>query len=314
MLYDDVLTGFEIMSKESNILKEILSRKDGAEELLNAYCTLEISKESALPDDVLEYECTNEDYIRELVKDDEYSAMIEEDYNNVIQDVLLETALAQDEIIDELSEKEISILNEEVADKVECKLDSELYSAYTFTFYEVADEEGTIEQFEDIEIVSDDSASTTVKGNDTYAYVRTPRGSKVEVVKRTFNAAETKAAYNYTVNRYPKAIICADATTNYNCHSYAWYNQATTNKYWMNIPGKYMTDGSYKKVGAKPTATNQKVCYIQYQFDNPYIHSGIVKKISGNIITIHSKWGAGPLVRHPVGYSPYGGTPTYYKR
>lgn len=75
-----------------------------------------------------------------------------------------------------------------------------------------------------------------------------------------------------------------------------------------------MSDGSYKKVGTKPTATGQKVCYTQYPLNNPFIHSGVVYSISGNTIKLTSKWGAGPLVRHNVSYSPYGGTPIYYKR
>ena len=34
-------------------------------------------------------------------------------------------------------------------------------------------------------------------------------------------------------------------TYKYNCHSYAWYSQGTSNSYWMENPYAYMTDGSY---------------------------------------------------------------------
>ncbi|WP_442256788.1 hypothetical protein [Vagococcus salmoninarum] len=47
---------------------------------------------------------------------------------------------------------------------------------------------------------------------------------------------------------YPKTSRLTSATKLFNCHSYAWYSSNTsTNKYWLNAPTKYISDGSYKK-------------------------------------------------------------------
>lgn len=272
-LYDDVGTGIDVMVSESNILSEIMSRDDGAEQLLAAFENLQL------------YD--NED-LKSTSKD-----------NSMIQDIFLEGVLSREDVLEQLTSEERETLNIKVSKNIEIKEKSDDYEAYRYVFLE--------------QCGKNDIESYAI-ARDTSATVKTPNGTSVAVTKRTYSEKEASEAYNYTVKNYPNATIISGATTNYNCHSYAWYSQSTSNKYWMNNPGAYMSDGSYKKVGTKPTATGQKVCYTQYPLNNPFIHSGVVYSISGNTIKLTSKWGAGPLVRHNVSYSPYGGTPIYYKR
>lgn len=313
LLYDDISAGFYTLAQNSNILRELLKREDGARSLLEAYCEFKIIEDTELPEEVVSDAEPDSDIIIDIVSDTRYDDIIEKESENIVQDIFLESALVQEQVIGNLDEEEVEILAEEAAKKVEAKENSDVYSAYEYTIYDVAEGTATIEMLGEYEIASK-CETDSVYGNDTYTTVKTPKGSKVSVIKRTFNATEAASAYNYTVQYYPKAKIVAGATTGYNCHSYAWYKQSTSNPYWMNNPGKYMTDGSYKKVGTKPTAKKQKVCYIQYPLTTPYVHSGIVYSISGSTIKIKSKWGAGPLVIHNVNYSPYSGTPTYYKK
>ena len=79
----------------------------------------------------------------------------------------------------------------------------------------------------------------------------TPRGSYVVVI--TISDAEFTAQQKEQISatyrkEYPQATIVASASKKYNCHSYAWYLSSTNNKYWMNDPSKYMSDGSYLKL------------------------------------------------------------------
>lgn len=53
--------------------------------------------------------------------------------------------------------------------------------------------------------------------------------------------------------------------------------------------------------------------YVQYTPVLVYVHSAIVYSISNGVTTLYSKWGAGPLVKHTSGYSPYVGKILYYK-
>lgn len=309
MLYDNSGVGLEIMLQENNILAELLRRDDSAAKLLTAYNDFEI-KNTSLSEEVSLEIISNPDMLESYADDDFVRNCIAQDEENLVQNIFLETVLAREDVVSKLTDKEISLLANEVEEKVAEKDLSEIYSAYTYLFYEMAEEANTINIFGSPSVIY----NATMTARDTLETVKTPNGSSVTVIRRTYSASESASAYNYTITRYPNATVVSGATTNYNCHSYAWYSQSTSNPYWMNDPGKYMSDGSYTKIGASPTAKNQKVCYIQYPLVNPCIHSGIVYSISGSTVKLTSKWGAGPLVRHDVSYSPYGGTPTYYKR
>lgn len=52
-------------------------------------------------------------------------------------------------------------------------------------------------------------------------------------------------------NLFPNAVYISEATSSYNCHSYAWYSQDTeTNDVWMSYPNIYYSsyDMSYVEV------------------------------------------------------------------
>lgn len=134
--------------------------------------------------------------------------------------------------------------------------------------------------------------------------VYTPKGSYVEVIMRGEELSNTEKDQinSYFDNTYSKATRLRGATTNYNCHSYAWYSTSSNNKYWMNDPSPYKTDGSYKNVGFLPTSSGQKFYY-------PVLggHTAIVNKTASSIwgVNLTSKWGQGGLYRHSYGNDPY---------
>lgn len=81
---------------------------------------------------------------------------------------------------------------------------------------------------------------TTLVENDVAAYYTEETDSKF-------------AAYNNKLNNmfdagYPYATRLYSATPVYNCHSYAWHSQKTSeNKYWINNPANYYVNGSYSE-------------------------------------------------------------------
>ncbi|HEY3373722.1 MAG TPA: hypothetical protein VGK02_01485 [Candidatus Aquicultor sp.] len=149
------------------------------------------------------------------------------------------------------------------------------------------------------------SVAAAVTASYLYYTVYTPKGSAVSVFARgeELTPAQKSAMDSEMASRYPGATRLQSATTNYNCHSYAWYWQSTSNAYWMNDPSKYMSDGSYIKVGFLPTAAGQKLYY-------PVTggHSAVVYSTASSIwnVVLTSKWGAYGLYRHKYGIDPYG--------
>lgn len=84
--------------------------------------------------------------------------------------------------------------------------------------------------------------SCSIEG--TYGIVYTPNNTAVDV----FNyydilellPGDKTYARNYAESVFPNLVFLAEATKNYNCHSYAWYSQSVnTNEYCMGNPSAY---------------------------------------------------------------------------
>lgn len=122
-----------------------------------------------------------------------------------------------------------------------------------------------------------------------------------------FSAAEINnitSSYEYY---YPMAEVIRPASNTYNCHSYAWYNQSTSNHYWLNsqtsggtlLLQRFWTDDYYYVT----TETNaEKVFYASGD------HSAVPLSTNSYI----SKWGSAPLMKHSPSYCPYISTNRHY--
>lgn len=189
----------------------------------------------------------------------------------------IEALLAQDFVIQNLASEGISRLSEIVADKCEQKLqNTDVYGTATSTFYTVLDK-----TCEDFSIKSQLCNNSTVGIQATSTYVYTPKGSKVTVLIRGEELTPAEIAENNAkvAQSYHDAIRLGSSTTNYNCHSYAWYKQSTSNKYWMNNPAAYYNDGSY--TNHTMSVVNDKMTWIT---SGSLTHSGVViSRLSGPV-------------------------------
>lgn len=106
-----------------------------------------------------------------------------------------------------------------------------------------------------------------------------------------------------TANSYGISKL-GNATSKYNCHSYAWYYTSTSNTYWISDVELYMYD-DHSTGSSNPSVGSIAVYYDIY--GNP-LHSAVVTAVNGTEITCKSKWGANGLFEHniarvPVSYS-----------
>lgn len=130
-------------------------------------------------------------------------------------------------------------------------------------------------------------------------YVYTPKGTKVSVTTTDEEwPSSVKALIASNIKKsYPNANLLSAASKKYNCHSYAWYSQSTSNKYWMNNPNAYMTDGSYRRTYT--VNTGNKLYYGSGD------HSAIVGSTSSQGMVVTSKWGSSGLYSHKYNDCPY---------
>ncbi|MCI8408652.1 MAG: hypothetical protein HFJ09_05195 [Lachnospiraceae bacterium] len=315
-LYDDLNSGFNIMAQNSNILKELLRREDGASKLLDAYCNHELMKETNKIDKILEISKESSTACIDIINNKKYNSVVDEMQDSITENVFLETALAQKTIIEDLDCQEEDELAEEAIKKMEDKANSEIYAEVATTIYDVAKENDCADKLGDV-VVETNQHEDNVKANSEYLTVKTPKGTRVIVYAYAYYGEANRIAdTNYVKKNYPNATIKGPATNQYNCHSYAWYKQSTANKYWMNNPWAYYHDGSYSFTGT--AKTGERIVYFDHSAAEKdvvpmAIHSGIIYSVSGNTVKVKSKWGCAPLVIHKKNYSPYGSICNYYK-
>ncbi|MBQ3552610.1 MAG: hypothetical protein IJA35_05630 [Clostridia bacterium] len=98
-------------------------------------------------------------------------------------------------------------------------------------------------------------------------------------------------------------VLLDDATTVYNCHSYAWYRYSTANPYWIMDISQFTLDSACTQISASSAQANDIIVYLNAA-GNP-VHSGVVYSVSSSgELTICSKWGQEGAYRHAVGRVP----------
>lgn len=139
------------------------------------------------------------------------------------------------------------------------------------------------------------------------ACLTTPRGSVFPAIfynAEPLSTAQIAATNQSARQMYPNAVLVANASGKYNCHSYAWYQQSSSaNNYWLNSPSDdaYWLDGSYTIVNTATSKTKWLATKWSYWVGD---HSATAYPL-GQSVTFRSKWGQWPLMDHNWNYSPY---------
>ncbi|CAM3920925.1 MULTISPECIES: hypothetical protein [Paenibacillus] len=142
-------------------------------------------------------------------------------------------------------------------------------------------------------------------------YVKTPNGTNVLVYQNPemLSSADKAQIAKDIALSYPNATKLRDATSVYNCHSYAWYSTSSTNPYWMDNPSAYWTDGSYK------SSSSGAAGYRIYYSTSGNEHTGIINSVLygppapgkgwSSLTDVTSKWGMAGLYKHRANDCPY---------
>lgn len=268
--FDDIQMGFDKMFDSFNGVRELAKRNDVASELLRMYSNEEV-----------------------LTKAD----------TDVFRLTNFEVLLSQSFVLSKLDENQKNQFETIVRTKYFQKSKSKIYGEYTrhilfSLIMQNSDDSNMTNRILSIQnIISD-------KGNrydPTCIY--TPNGT---LVYSTVNIDEPLSQQEINENNYhydtyyPYATRLRSSTGKYNCHSYAWYNQGTSNNRWISDPSAYWTDGSYTY--SSYPSMNYKAVYWAYGTAE---HSAIVYQFSGGYVIMKSKWGSAGLYLHREDDSPY---------
>ena len=266
--FDNVQDGFDIMYDSFNGVRELSMRNDAATVLLDKY--------------------SNEPVLTETTPD-----------SDVFRITDIEILISQDFITDKLSDTEKKQLINVASKKYMMEKESDVYGDYTTGIL--------------YDLVSSNCDDTEFRRQmQSYiSYVYTPNNTAVQVIVNTTEPLTADQINQYNSegdSTYPNAIRCGSSTGKYNCHSYAWYYQSTSNNCWMNDPSAYWEDYSYLSTN-NPQSGN-KMIYTYY--GNPEHSAVIDSRLSGpsqmyfmDLVYVFSKWGPNGLYYHRGNDCPY---------
>lgn len=319
LAFNNPQRGFDVVRSRFNGLDELFSRPEAGEFLVELYRGVDPSAIAPNLSLVKQgQQARKVFYIEMLLAQDEILAGMND---TVLSDLLFETMVKREQKIERfdvygvegleptawVAARTLKHTDHEFAKSTDKELMDFLAHG---DLYSIATLEKVFGRAE--ELLLDEATSPSVSWLDAIptkdypSTVTTPNGSSVPVIVMTWELSSSSiaAAHTWVATHYPLAVREANASRRYNCHSYAWYTQWTSNIRWMNTPGddKYWQDGSYILGSSTPGA---KVSYVNDD------HSAIV--VSAN--EFRSKWGQYPLMRHAPNYDPYNGsTLAYYVR
>ena len=152
--------------------------------------------------------------------------------------------------------------------------------------------------------------SETVKSKTIYT-PKENRPVKMSTSRYEWLASTVKQLDEDYIDDYPSAYDIGPSTMRYNCFSYAFYLQSTTNQYILSNPvSNFWEDGSYVQVFSPKTG--DIALYWDDDLD-AYQHAGIVTATKPEV-WVCSKWGNTPLMEHPVMECPYSYMTVHYYR
>ncbi len=140
-----------------------------------------------------------------------------------------------------------------------------------------------------------------------FSYIRssnnayTTSGTSVPLYSSTsdFSSEEQSSIAETTAVAYEISRI-ANATSKYNCHSYAWYQASASNVYWLADLAPYINDLHCINI-AEPCVG---AIAVYLDANNQPLHSAIVTSVDGDNIMCESKWGANGLFAHHIANVP----------
>lgn len=112
------------------------------------------------------------------------------------------------------------------------------------------------------------------------------------------NAADQEIAKDFLAALFPKAEVVCPATTEYNCHGFAF---APTHLAWYDFADLFIADD----YSGTPMDSPEPGDILIYSLEGVLAHSAVVIEVSGSkIVRLQSKWGGVAQVKHTPDHVP----------
>lgn len=274
IVFNTIEDACDVMSDDFNGFRELFSRNDVVPILLERYSTANVLSadelESSSPGDFFE-------------------------------PATLEYLIACNEIKNgSMAEDDLEYFYELLAEKSAERYDADIYSVHSEIYQNYAEVDALAR-------VKPGSVVTELKP------LLTPNDKlKVRAVRLSpdYTPEEKREITRKLELDFPNAEYISEPTFNYNCHSYAWYKQSTSNTVWIPDAELYTKDSYYIEYDGRVPRSGMKGYYKGGTHSAVSIGSRTEDGVQ--IHYVESKWGPAGFYEHPFSYCPYDGSVTWY--
>ncbi len=314
--YDNWYTGLDIVTDNFNGLEEFSNRTDSSSAIVDLY----IEQELVSIDDV--------DSVTAVLNGEETTDTLNANYNtikNVLYYMVMSTLLSDDTYSQKMTVNDKSDLLTVAMQKEKQLKNSDIYMLKTAGTLIEGSNISTTASYSYLYQVGYTAGATgstslsgpngsTVEGFTTVCYELWMCSDGVQRIYPNVVYADIPTSYKTTLNNMYYDIYgispVGQPTVKYNCHSYAWYRQSTSNTYWINNISPYLNAASV--VSQMNTSVGDRVVYYSSS-DKTYSspsHSAIITSYtnissSQRSFTLKSKWGMSGLYSHSLTNCPY---------
>lgn len=271
-----------------NAVKKLLQKNDVKNVLINEYLSLEIPAKTINDYSSMHSDDNLYENIMNLLSDEKFVENLDKDIDIYNRVNFLEGLFLSGMVYNILnSDDKIKLYNKSLQLKKQ-KEKSEVFS------YNSDDELIETLLKDDDVIINNIKTMSAKAANPSSVSVFTPNGTQVIAFCYKENTVNSDAYVADFQRRYKlKRKVIGHGYTKNNCHAYTWIGD---HRYWLNVVGSFITDGSYRAVakGKLP----QKYQKIR---NNAGDHSGIVigRGSTGNTI-IQTKTGGSPIYQSDI--------------
>lgn len=151
--------------------------------------------------------------------------------------------------------------------------------------------------------------STNARGNyisyEGFTYSYTTDGTtyggltiSLYTASSDYNINEKQVIRMQIADSNPNAVYRAAATSAYNSHSYAWYNQSTSNTYAIFDITNYLNDPHTTRLSGDVSTLQAGDIMVYYNEAGNIIHSAVILSVEDGTPVCISKWGTSGLYEH----------------
>lgn len=260
-LFDSARASMDYFSRTSYLFRSFFAREDVIEVLLNKYDDLQVdymmlAGENAHGSDLF----TKSGYWQELFLQSYFATVVgdlSENEKVILKDILEEKYIEKVGICEDFST--VTLFFDNVL--AECgEIPDELVFSTNIVPYEITEK---VENSDSILSYSEGFTNSgqiaTYNGGYYYVGVYGKYGVSANCYKFCYgelSSDEVTELANYIATYHRSWTKVSDATRKFNCHSYAWIQQSTSNDYWLPSPNTFASSSSFSYIGANGGANN----------------------------------------------------------